>query len=241
MIAVLSDVHGNLEALEAVARDALERGVDRIFFLGDLIGYGPNPLEVVQFAMKFDFCLSGNHEKAVLDGIPAFFHPRAAKALKWTRKKLFPKENSAKETPEQRFLRSLPTHCDVDGFFFCHDAPQCPGACHYISTEKEALEAFKKAEFQTCFIGHTHCPGIWYEDGSLVEPIEDKAYSFRGRQIIDVGSIGQPRDNDPRACYVIIGEKITFHRVEYDYEVTMKKIVSEGLDDNLALRLEGGE
>ncbi len=249
-IAVLSDVHANIEALRAVFHDIIERGVHRIFFLGDIIGYGPNPREVLDFLQNFEFCLMGNHDRAVLTGPPKNFNLVAQKATTWTRTQIHPAELRwglfRREERKQRmeywnFLKDLLPYRRVGEMLFTHDNPTRPGDDHYVRTPEEAKAAFDThPDVKAFFIGHSHVPWIWWEDGRSERPDFGKKYSFGRRVIVNVGSVGQPRDKDPRACYVILDDGFRFVRVEYEYQLTMLKIRKSSLDDKLADRLAKG-
>jgi len=249
MIAVLSDVHANLEALRAVIRDIGRRGVGRVVFLGDIIGYGPNPREVLDFLKNFEFCLMGNHDRAVLTGPPRYFNPIARRATDWTRKQIHPSELSFRflRPREYRlrkqyweFLLGLKPWRKVGEMFFAHDNPTRPGDDRYVRKIEEADAAFRAhPDVRLFFIGHSHIPALFMPGRK--EPVEfGRKYPFDERMIVNVGSVGQPRDKDPRACYVIVDDGVRFVRVEYDVKKTMAKIRGKPLDPMLAERLAKG-
>ena len=249
MIAVLSDVHANFEALSAVVRDIAKRGVSRIIFLGDIIGYGPDPRRVLDFIWRFEFCLMGNHDRAVLTGPPKYFNPVAQRATAWTRKQIHPSELTLRLLrPKEYGLRKqywsylvgLPTYRRVNEMFFAHDNPINPGDDRYVRTVEDADAAFAKhADVRAFFIGHSHVPTI-FRPGAREKPEFGRKYAFDGRVIVNVGSVGQPRDKDPRACYVLVEDGFRFVRVEYDIKKTQRKIRGKPLDPMLAERLAKG-
>jgi len=252
MKAILSDVHANLEALNAVFKDMKTRRVREFALLGDVIGYGPNPRECIAKLMEAKIALLGNHEEALLY-YPENFNERARDALEWTREQL----NSGAHDREQNyemwdFLGNLKEQ-DGDGknFRWVHGSPADP-VREYVTPRlvrkpvrlAELFEAFSE---QICFCGHSHIPGIYLEDGRFASPrsfkYEISMRALNGRRaIINVGSVGQPRDGDPRACYVTYDrERIRFHRIEYDFRPTQEKIRKvDALPDYLASRLERG-
>ncbi len=252
MIAVISDIHGNLEALLAVFDHLRQRRVKRIFFLGDLIGYGPDPGRVIDFLKHFEFCLLGNHDLAVLKGAPDYFNKAAQRAVAWTRSQVSPYEMKMKWLRNKEYIRrleawkfllSLRPARRLGELYFVHDTPAAPGSCGYVRNMETAQKVFAADPGVTAFfIGHSHVPKVITEGGMAV-PEYGKKYLFReGRAIVNVGSVGQPRDKDPRACYVILDEEgWRFFRVPYDVEAAAAKIRATGaLDSILADRLFKG-
>ncbi len=249
MIAVLSDVHANLEALRAVFGDMKQRSVQKIFFLGDIIGYGPNPVEVLTFMKHFEFCLMGNHDRAVLTGPPRYFNKVARHAVDWTRGQIHPSETPLgflrpgerkKRMEYWKFLASLKPIRTVGDLVFVHDTPLAPGSDKYVRTMDDAGEVFRRfPKVRGFFIGHSHVPRI-FTGNEKVRPVTGRKYAFDSRVIVNVGSVGQPRDKDPRACYVILDDGFRFFRVPYEIDKTKKKIIAAGLDKLLAKRLSKG-
>ncbi len=250
MIAILSDVHANLEALRAVYEDLQARSVKRVFFLGDLIGYGPNPVECLDFMRHFEFCLLGNHDRAVVKGIPNNFNKIATHAALWTRKRLDPETMGAKflrrgEYKRRQelwaFLHTIQPSRVIHQIFAAHDNPINPGDDKYVRSQPVARKAFDThPDVKAFFIGHSHHPRIFTYDREMI-PEPGRRYPFDQRYIINVGSVGQPRDKDPRSCYVLLEpDSFRFLRVPYDIEATMKKIVQSELDNSLAERLQVG-
>ncbi|HOX07585.1 MAG TPA: metallophosphoesterase family protein [Planctomycetota bacterium] len=251
VIAVISDIHANLEALLAVFDHLRQRQIRRIFFLGDIIGYGPNPGEVIDYLKHFEFCLLGNHDLAVLKGAPSYFNAAAQRAVAWTRTQVSPFELKFKFLQNSEYIRRLeawkfllelrPAR-RLGDLYFVHDTPADPGSCGYVRKLEQARAIFAKdPAVKAFFIGHSHIAKRFTEDAAQ-DPEYGRKYLFKeGRTIVNVGSVGQPRDKDPRACYVIIDDEgYRFFRVEYDVAAAAKKIRAAGLDPILADRLEKG-
>jgi len=241
---IFSDIHGNLEALEAVMEATKKKKIDYYLFLGDLVGYGASPNEVIQkiSSLKHLFMVRGNHDKAVcgLDSIQTF-NPIAAAGIEWTR--------AALQKRFLKYLSSLPktplvVHKKIT---ICHGAPFDED--YYIFGEFDAAEASSYFDTPLCFFGHTHFPFVYVEKEKTIEGtfIQQNPFEIRlekgARYLINPGSVGQPRDRDPRAAYAIYdsqAEKIKFFRVEYDIETAQKKILEAGLPSALAERLSLG-
>jgi len=250
-IAILSDVHANLEALQAVYSDLTQRGIKRTFFLGDIVGYGPNPAEVLEFIKQFEFCLLGNHDEACLLGPPKTFNPAAARASVWTRKQIDPEQMTGaflrptlfQQRKEQwEYLKNLKPVRIISDIMFVHDTPAQPGSWRYVRHRAEAELGFQKfPALRAFFFGHSHQPGVWYED-SYLTPEPGRKFDFKKRVMVNVGSVGQPRDKDPRACYVVLEpDGFRFFRISYDFAKTQQKIrACPELDASLAERLGKG-
>jgi diadenosine tetraphosphatase ApaH/serine/threonine PP2A family protein phosphatase len=255
-VAVISDLHSNLEALTTVLKDIESQGIKTIYCLGDLIGYGPNPAEVVDLAMDWDVVLMGNHDEAVLRE-PYGFNPVARAAVTWTRAQLKPGLlSSAAKKRRWDFLTKLKLTHQLDSMFLVHGSPRDPTMEYILRTDcytfdgeisEKLRDIFSRFE-GLCFCGHTHDPGVITERGEFLVP-KDFEYVFEPEQgkkyIINDGSVGQPRDRDPRACYVVVEpgppRRIAWRRVEYDYRTTMDKILAiPELDRRAADRLADG-
>jgi predicted phosphodiesterase len=245
--AVLSDIHGNLDALEAVLADAGACGVEEIYCLGDIVGYGPNPRECVDRAITFDACVLGNHDLgAIFD--PEGFSSAAEKAIFWTRAQLeMPNGNPAHVMRRWDFLAELPRVIRENGYMYLHASPRAP-VSEYVFPEDiynpRKLDKLFTLFEGTCFQGHTHVPGVFTEDYHFFSPPECN-FRFpykKGKYMVNVGSVGQPRDGDPRACYVIqTEEQLEFRRVEYPWYKTAEKISEiRELDSFLGERLREG-
>jgi diadenosine tetraphosphatase ApaH/serine/threonine PP2A family protein phosphatase len=243
--AIVSDIHGNIEALHAVIADIRQNGIEEIYCLGDVVGYGPNPCECVDLAMTFTRCVLGNHEQGALYD-PEGFSSGAERAIQWTRSQL---QDESDEQNEQRwnFLCELPRNIREDGHTYVHGSPRSP-LHEYIFPEDvyntRKLEKVFSLIQGVCFIGHTHVPGVFTAGGRYQSPseFEMKIELGEAKTLINVGSVGQPRDNDNRSCYVILsGNSLEFRRVEYPFETTIEKIYAiPQLDNFLGDRLREG-
>jgi diadenosine tetraphosphatase ApaH/serine/threonine PP2A family protein phosphatase len=231
MWVVLSDIHGNLEALEAVVADMAKYPVSRIICLGDVLGYGPNPVECLEAAMDWDVVLLGNHDQAAMFD-PEGFGVNAERAILWTRAKL---EASGRDDLWD-FLAERPRSHKEGDFLFVHGSPRNT-LNEYLFPEdihnNRKMQQIGALMQSFCFNGHSHVPGVYTEpDGDEGEwqytAPEDLPGFHRldGRKtIINVGSVGQPRDGNWRACYATVdGWDVSFHRVEYDVDATVEKI-----------------
>ena len=234
-IAIISDLHSNIEALDAVLRDIEKQKVEQIICLGDIIGYGPNPREVIRHALNWKFTLKGNHEEALLF-LALDFHNDAARAIEWTREQLNIGENKAENHQLWNFVSDLPEIEEwEDGqIMFVHASPR-DYTKEYVRpvdvTDRPKLRDIFNHIKGICFYGHTHEPGIFTDDLRFFNPqtfANGRAKLVPGRKFyINVGSVGQPRDRDTRACYVVFdGETVEFRRIEYDFTKTMGKIFS---------------
>jgi predicted phosphodiesterase len=247
--AVISDIHSNLDALLAVLDDIKEQGVEKIYCLGDLIGYGAHPREVVDIAMRdFEFVVRGNHDDAVTFKLPRKFNKSAAQAVFWTRERLKPKEYSrASALKRWEFLKSgLRSKVIIDDMVFAHGTPD--SCLKYIDSERTAAQVFSTLPpgIVDVFVGHSHIAGVFVETTSGVKYLEwssrDLPKLHNRRLIINVGSVGQPRDGDHRACYLVVdGKSFSYRRVEYDVELAIKSVcLRSGLPDVCGSRLRYG-
>lgn len=245
--AVISDVHANAEALRAVLADIDARGVERIICLGDIIGYGPDPLECVDLVQaKCEWSLMGNHDFGVLYE-PTNFNPGAEQAAYWTRAQFDAEPDEAKRAARYDFLGRLRVRVvetPPDGtvpILAVHGSPRRP-INEYIFpddvvTAPDKVSTIFERVPRLCLVGHTHVPGVFTDEPDFYPPAEltESAYRFieGEKAIINVGSVGQPRDLDPRASYVVLhpgGEpgagRAEFVRVPYNVEATAAKIKS---------------
>jgi len=245
--ALISDVHSNLEALHNVLDDIRQQDVSEIYCLGDIVGYGPNPRECVDFAMKCDVCLLGNHDQGALFD-PEGFNSGAERAIFWTRDQLERGDgNAAASQRRWDFLGELPRNHQETNLLFVHGSARNP-LNEYVFPEdiynQRKLEKIFALIERYSFQGHTHVPGVFSQSCEFYTP-EELNYEFplgEDKVMVNVGSVGQPRDGDPRACYVILeDEKLTFRRVEYPLEETIEKIHGiPDLDNFLGDRLRDG-
>lgn len=247
--AIISDIHANLEALTAVLEDIRQQGGDEVYCLGDIVGYGPNPAECIDLVMKCNVCLLGNHDQGALFD-PEGFNPAAERAIFWTREQLENTPGSSGDGFRRwDFLGELPRiHREGDDIYV-HGSPRNPVNEYvfpehiYEQTKMEKLFALiDRCSFQ----GHTHVPGVFTEDRRFYSPDEigfEYQLADNGKVMINVGSVGQPRDEDPRACYAILdGDVVRFRRVEYPLEQTAEKIYANpALDNYLGDRLRHGQ
>jgi predicted phosphodiesterase len=245
--AILSDIHANLEAFEAVLEDIHGQGISTIYCLGDIIGYGPNPLECLDLAMKCDLCLLGNHDQAALVDLESL-STVDQRTIFWTRQQL--EDSSGNGTAKQKrweFLDGLPRTVIEPPFTFVHGSVRNP-VSEYVFPE-DVHDAYKLEKIfamiqQYCFQGHTHMAGVFTARAEFIRANQiDSAFRLdREKAMINVGSVGQPRDGDPRACYAVLeGDRVSFRRVEYPVGRTVQKIhaIAE-LDDFLGDRLVQG-
>ncbi len=207
--ALISDIHGNLEALEVVLDDIKAQGIEEIFCLGDIIGYGPNPRECIDRVMATcKMTLLGNHDQGAMFD-PDGFNIGAERAIFWTRDQLEQPADRANNEVRWEFLGMLPRSYRLDPFLFVHGSPRNP-LSEYIFPEDiynhRKMERLFQLVEKYCFQGHTHVPGVFTEGYQFYAPEEiDHEYTLgEGKVMINVGSVGQPRDGDPRACYVIL-------------------------------------
>ena len=247
MKAIISDIHSNLEALQAVLQDVQKHNVTDVYCLGDVVGYGPNPRECVDLVMKCKMVLLGNHDQGAMFD-PDGFNASAERAIFWTRAQL---ESGSEPRPlrEQRweFLAERPRTFKEDGFLYVHGSARNP-LNEYVFPEdiynQRKMERIFALVDRYCFQGHTHVPGIFTENMQFLSPEEvEFAYKLDGRKTLcNVGSVGQPRDGDWRACYILLtDETIHYRRVEYDVETTIKKIYAiPDLENFLGDRLRDG-
>lgn len=248
MIAIISDIHSNLEAFEVVLEDLDGKDVEEVICLGDVIGYGPNPRECIELAERFDITLLGNHEEAVLF-LAEDFNQKARQAVDWTRDQLNKQDCDPQENHKLwNFLGDLRKRERRDDVLFIHGSPRVPTREYVmprdINNPEKMRDIFAQIE-HICFCGHTHVPGVFTEDNHFYfsATLNNSFEVDASKYLINIGSVGQPRDNDNRASYVTLdGNRVTWHRIPYPFEKTMKKIYeAKGLPDYLADRLKEGK
>ncbi|HVN62967.1 MAG TPA: metallophosphoesterase family protein [Gaiellaceae bacterium] len=236
-VAVVSDIHGNLHALEAVLDAA---SVDEIWCLGDVVGYGARPNECCELVRaRAAVCLAGNHDLVVVGtlGLDEFSHD-AADAAGWSREHLT-EQNRA-------WLAGLPSLVERDGTLLAHASPRDP-VWEYVLSNDVALASLRATEDPLVLVGHSHVAlDLRLADGELsggVAPAGTQVDLDSGRWLLNPGSVGQPRDGDPRAAWLLVdfgARRATFERVEYDIAATQVEILEAGLPELLALRLASG-
>lgn len=248
MIALISDIHSNLAALEAVLADIRAKNVDEVICLGDVVGYGPEPEACIDLLKDLKTVLLGNHDEAVLQGEASDFNLRARRAVEWTRKRL--NENIQNDSLKQErwnFLERMQTIRQDGDLTFVHGSPRNPTKEYVIP--RDALNHAKMKDIfdrfpGLCFGGHTHLPGVFTSSFEFMTPKDlHNVYIPDGsKAFVNIGSVGQPRDGDIRASYVTYdGESVVWRRIEYDVQKTVQKIHAiEGLDRSLGDRLLEG-
>lgn len=231
IILILSDIHGNLEALDAVLKTKQALSPDRTICLGDIVGYGANPNDCIErIRAECDVVLLGNHDAAVFSPtISQYFNPFARASVMWTGQQIAPENLS--------YLQTLPLIHRQESLLFVHSSPKHPEEWDYIITDADAREALTAFSEQVCFIGHSHTPGIFTEKGPR------KTLHRGERAIVNVGSVGQPRDGVKDAAFGVFDtERWEYRliRVSYDVGGAATKIREAGLPSQLADRLYYG-
>jgi putative phosphoesterase len=227
-IAIVSDIHGNLEAFTTVLRTIDSVGVDEIVCLGDVVGYGPHPAECI--ALVRDRCATvvmGNHDAGVFGGLSGdHFNEYGRAAIEWTQTRL--------TAEDLEYLKELPMLVTRNDITYVHATPRNPSSWHYILSWPDAQRCFPAFTTDLCFIGHTHVPVAVGEDGSV------NNYRNELRHLINAGSVGQPRDGNPRASFGLLDTGSGTYentRVEYDIRATADAIAAAGLPEYLGKRL----
>lgn len=248
-VALISDIHGNREALDAVLDDVEEVGVDRIMCLGDVVGYGADPVAVIDrigaLIEKGAVCLKGNHDAAIETGTRGM-NDSAAAAIDWTIRQLPPFHRG--------FLAGLPLVHEEGDVLYVHASAARPGTWPYVTSAEEAAASLDATDARLTFCGHTHVPalfsilhGIAGTTGKTIafRPVADRPVPLSRirRHLAVMGAVGQPRDGDPRAAWTLHdtdADEITWHRVPYDVDGAARKILAAGLPERLASRLSQG-
>ncbi|MCD6578091.1 metallophosphoesterase family protein [bacterium] len=241
-IVIISDVHGNLPALEIVIDDINENfsNVDLKVNLGDIVGYGAFPNECIEIIKnEFDISIMGNHDYATCDLMKYdFFNPFAKEAIDFT------KQNISEKS--RKFLCDLPLKYETDNIIFVHASPVFPDNWSYILTKDAAKVVFLLLEKDFAFIGHSHYPTVFVQkDKEIITKYSENIIFKKGEKaIINVGSVGQPRDRDSRACYTVFDtekNELIYRRLEYDISKAKEAIITSGLPEYLANRLDRGK
>lgn len=231
--AIISDIHGNLEALQKVLADIDTKNVDRIICLGDIVGYGPNPVECVDLvAERCEWSLIGNHDFGVIYE-PTNFNYAAEQAAYWTRKQFELESDSDKAAKRWDFLGRLRVRVGFGEFLCVHGSPRRP-INEYLFPEDAVNSPVKMDQIferieKYCLVGHTHVPGVFTDEPDFYPPADmNGVYEFQEgeKAIINPGSVGQPRDMNPKASYAVLEDatKVEFYRVEYDVESVAQRI-----------------
>lgn len=246
-LALISDLHSNLEAVEAVLRRIDSLGVQEIACLGDVVGYGADPLPVTKLVMqRCKWTIQGNHDWGLFHELDDF-NPLAREALFYTRAQLRPSLFRIGRRAAWEFLRTLPDRMQDQGCLFCHGSPRDP-VMEYMLKSDGFLEPDKMHQIfamldRPCFVGHTHWPGVHRPDYRFTQATDDhREFQLDGPCVVNVGSVGQPRDGDPRASFAVLDRnRVEIHRVPYDFRRTQAKILAAGLHPALAERLARGK
>ncbi|MBD3233103.1 MAG: hypothetical protein GF315_05210 [candidate division Zixibacteria bacterium] len=239
-IGFFSDVHANLPALQAFLEDSKSENLDELYFLGDAVGYGPDPNECVELIVEnAQKCLMGNHDYAALGLMETTcFNNFAEEAIEFTQKTLSPKN--------RQVMMDFELECFLKDFHLVHATPLKPNHWDYIMTLEDAEDNFPHVKRLVCLIGHSHFPVIVAkENGTMSEIVHDTSVRIEkeNKYIINIGSIGQPRDKNPDSCYLIYDSdkrEAKLKRVKYDIKATQKRMRDVGLPDYLIQRLEKG-
>lgn len=238
-IAIIGDIHANLEAINAVIDDARSRSVTDFVCLGDVVGYNASPSECIAIVKSLE-CVTvrGNHDHyCSYDENLDDFQPLAASVVAWTRRQL--------SDEDVTWLKNLPYKKTLWGFTLVHSTLDMPERWGYVFDTLAAEANFNCQLTPLCFHGHTHVPMIYETEGELVKHIDPCTLSLAvgHKYFINVGSVGQPRDGDPRGSYAIYDTKartVEFIRVPYDVQTAMEKNIQAGLPERLANRLAQG-
>lgn len=239
--ALISDIHANLEALQAVLEKANELEVDQFLCLGDVVGYNAEPVECVKIirSLNTGAIIKGNHdENAAQDSELTGFNPQAAKAIQWTRDQL--------SEEDREWLASLPYRQTIGAkVTLVHATLDMPHLWGYIFDRFTAAASLSYQFSQLCFVGHTHVPQIYDKYTDIVQNGVDQVVNLEPghKYLINIGSVGQPRDGDPRSSFAVHDTEertIEIHRVEYDIQKCQDKILAAGLPERLAARLAVG-
>jgi predicted phosphodiesterase len=251
-VAIISDIHSNREALDEVLAHIDRQGLETLYCLGDVVGYGPDPEYCVdRVRERCAMCLMGNHDEALFRDA-SDFNPHARGAIDYTRARMEPAWYSSTDRKARwRYLKDLPLLREEGRFLFVHGSPREPVREYVLSTDgflnPDKLRSIFERFTSVAVAGHTHHPGLHDESllftglkgaDSLTLPLPEGRKFF-----VNVGSVGQPRDSDNRACYAVLEDhQVTWHRVAYDYQVTAEKILRTGvLSEVLARRLSMGK
>jgi predicted phosphodiesterase len=232
-VGIISDIHGNYHALEAVAKELQKESVDEIWCLGDVVGYGAFPNECLEWVLEnCSLFVLGNHELALLGLVDiTALNDYAAKSILWTREVVKP---SLLKKLMEKGVQAF-----AENYQLVHDTPVAPGSMEYILTVEDAYLALVRQVRPVCFFGHTHIPVAYELKGAnSVRLVASEIILKSGRYLINPGSVGQPRDRNPDASFIIVSDgRVYFRRKSYDVKSAAKAILKEGLPEFLAARL----
>lgn len=247
--AILGCIHGNIDALRAVLEDVRVRGIERVVCLGDIVGFGPDPVECIDVVRETCFMvIKGDHDEAVIGEEPEGFIEKTAATLRWTREKIL-EADMAGGDDRMSFLAAAQENFSSAGIAFCHGSPRSKHEYLFptdVKRDPRKLRAAFAATDKVCFHAHTHVPGVirdtplgWLTANELGGYFH---YQKGMKALIDVGSVGQPRDGDQRACYLEIKKnEMHWRRVEYDVQAVVRKLeANEAFTSALAIRLQQG-
>lgn len=236
--AIISDIHGNREALDTVLEKIEMLSCDRVACLGDIVGYGADPGYCVDRVKEVsDLVVAGNHDHAALGKISIdYFNAHARQATLWTRDQL--------TDDQRRYLDEIPLVVTEKTCTFVHGSLDSPQLFDYIQTSYDAFLTMEQMQTRVCFIGHSHVP-IAFLLNDVITYSLDNVVEIQGvtKAILNVGSVGQPRDNNPLASFAVYDEteeRVEIHRVPYDVEKSASRIIQAGLPEFLAERLKVG-
>ncbi len=236
--AIIADIHGNLEAFQVVLNDIKSQNATHIVCLGDVVGYNANPKECLQIVREMNIpCVKGNHDEyCSTDDALEGFNPNAAEAVYWTRAQL--------SAEERQWLRDLKYTRMIASFSIVHATLDAPQRWGYVFDKLAAAASYPYQTTPVCFFGHTHVPVAFMRDTAVRGGTYSKFKIDPSKKyFINVGAVGQPRDNNPKAAYVIYdmdSGMIELRRLDYDIAAAQKKIRDAGLPERLAERLEYG-
>lgn len=246
LLALMTDLHANREALSACLAHAEQQKVSNYAFLGDIVGYGADPAWVLQTVMDYvakgNWALIGNHDAAILQENRNGMNPLAKQVVEWTRAQLSEEQIS--------FIAALPYRIELQDLLFVHANAWAPEKWEYIDGVMEAMRSMHACKANITFCGHVHMPTLYHmtltgKTGEFLPTPENSIpLSKQRRWLVIPGSLGQPRDSNPAACYATFdtdSQELTYYRVPYDHETAAQKILAAGLPAALATRLLTGE
>jgi diadenosine tetraphosphatase ApaH/serine/threonine PP2A family protein phosphatase len=239
-LGIISDIHGNRDALQAVLSLLQSRGATQFACCGDIVGYGPDPNECVEIVRGLRCStVAGNHDYGATGRIALTgFNGVAARALEWTRKEL--------SEDNRVYLENLPLTDRLGALRLVHGSPSAPDLWEYVFTVREAADEMDFFAETACVVGHSHHPFVVERlPGQGVRLVRQESFELRekAKYFLNAGSVGQPRDSDPRACCLLYdanAQVMTFHRVDYDIDLVQRRIRERKLPDFLAARLASG-